>query len=46
MAIATSISLFFLSHGYDVSPFSPTKDQEILTEEPTQSLIQKGEVII
>ena len=28
------VSLFFLSYGYHLSPFSPTEDQETLAEEP------------
>ena len=43
---STGVSPFFLSHGYHLSPFSPTEDQETLTEEPAQSQIQKGEAII
>ena len=34
---STGVSLFFLSHGYHLSPFSPTEDQETLAEEPVQS---------
>ena len=43
---STGISPFFLSHGYHLSPFSPTEDQETLAEEPAQSQIQKGEAIV
>ena len=31
---STCVSPFFLSHGYHLSPFSPTEDQETLAEEP------------
>ena len=43
---STGVSPFFLSHGYHLSPFSPTEDQETLAEEPARSQIQKGEAIV
>ena len=43
---STGVSPFFLSHGYHLSPFSPTEDQETLAEEPAWSQIQKGEAIV
>ncbi|CBF76085.1 hypothetical protein AN3471.2 [Aspergillus nidulans FGSC A4] len=43
---ATGVSPFYLSHGYNLSPFSPTEEVEQLAEEPAKSPIQKGEAIV
>lgn len=43
---STGVSPFFLSHGYDLTPFAPREDQDTLSEEPTRSPIQKGEAIV
>lgn len=42
----TGVSPFYLSHGYNLSPFSPTEEVEQLAEEPAKSPIQKGEAIV
>ncbi|EAA62192.1 hypothetical protein AN5096.2 [Aspergillus nidulans FGSC A4] len=42
----TRVSPFYLSHGYNLSPFSPTEEVEQLAEEPAKSPIQKGEAIV
>lgn len=46
MSTSTGVSPFFLSHGYHLSPFSPTEDQDTLSEGPGRSPIQKGEAIV
>jgi hypothetical protein len=42
----TGTSPFFLSHGYHLTPFTPTEDIDELAEEPARSPIQKGEAIM
>lgn len=46
MSTSIGVSPFFLSHGYHLSPFSPTEDQDTLSEGPGRSPIQKGEAIV
>ena len=45
-AASTGTSPFFLSHGYNPSPFTLTEDPNALAEEPARSPIQKGEAIV
>ncbi|CBF80218.1 predicted protein [Aspergillus nidulans FGSC A4] len=44
--LTKGVSPFYLSHGYNLSLFSPTEEVEQLAEEPAKSPIQKGEAII
>lgn len=46
MATSTGVSPFFLSHGYDLSPFASAENPDTLAEEPVRSPIQKGEAIV
>jgi hypothetical protein len=46
ISTATGVSPFYLSHRYNLSPFTPTKEVEQLAEEPAKSPIQKGEAIV
>ena len=45
-AASTGASPFFLSHGYNPSPFTLTENPSALAEEPARSPIQKGEAIV
>lgn len=45
VATATGVSPFFLSHGFDLSPFEPRETQDEGAREP-RSPIQKGEAIV
>jgi transposase InsO family protein len=39
ISTATGVSPFYLSHGYNLSPFTPTEEVEQLAEEPAKSPI-------
>lgn len=43
--LVIDISPFYLGHGYNLSPFTPTEEEQ-LVEEPAKSPIQKGEAIV
>jgi transposase InsO family protein len=45
VSAATGLSPFFLSHGYNLSPFQPHEDLDDLSETP-RSPIQKAEAIV